>query len=303
MKKYSTACYFLLALWALLPLEARPRFDERGNPLSSDSAASTPSTSSGESQAQSAFGERPQTKPKDSTTPAVVNSAENSEEEKLARQALRNPLTQVYFESAQLYLRSGRLEKALENLRRAQESGEDNFAREARLQWYYLRARRGEANLASEAEALDEVQRAAVLLRIADGYDTCAREMIQKTDCLAEAERVYAFLAELAPAATEGKLAALRLAQLLLDQNRQEAALSHLKRLLASAEQNTASSRQIPYDRAWFFLGNLYERPWYHRDTHKAFLAYQQVLKYPESPYHRQAKDRLHWLRRFALGK
>lgn len=303
MKKHSATGYLLLALWALLPLEARPRFDERGNPLSSDSAASTPSTSSGESQAQSAFGERPQTKPKDSTTPAVVNSAENSEEEKLARQALRNPLTQVYFESAQLYLRSGRLEKALENLRRAQESGEDNFAREARLQSYYLRARRGDANLASEAESLDEAQRSAVLLRIADGYYTCAREIKQKPDCHAEAERIYAFLAEFAPAAIEGKLATFRLAQLLLEQDQQEAALVHLHRLLAGTEQSVATSRQIPYDRAWFILGTLYERPWYHRDAHKASLAYQQVLKYPESPYHRQAKDRLHWLRRFALGK
>lgn len=297
MNRFSITCGLFAALLTLLPIAARPRFDERGNPIAFEALPkATADTGNNTATPKAAI------PPKgDSAAPISTPTAEE-DEEKSVRQALRNPLTQVYFENAQLYLRSGRLEKALENLRRAQELGEDHFAREARLQSYYLRARRGDANLAAEAEALDEAQRPPALLRIADGYYTCARET-QKPDCLNEAERIYAFLSEFAPAATEGKLSALRLAQLLLEQDRQEAAFHHLNRLLSDEGKNAGRAGQIPYDRAWFLLGTLYERPWYYRDAHKASLAYRQVLQYPESPYHQQAKERLQWLNRFGLGK
>ena len=60
--------------------------------------------------------------------------------------------------------------------------------------------------------------------------------------------------------------------------------------------------RELPLDRAWYHLGQLYEKPWYHRDTHKASAAYRQVLKYTGSPYQRSARERLVYLERFGTG-
>jgi tetratricopeptide (TPR) repeat protein len=282
---------------------ARKRYDERGNPLAQESKTQA---AAGEEN-RTAADAMPQQATLDKAEPAALNAASatpeaaNAEDEAAQRQVL-NPLTKVYLENAQMYLRSARVDKALEFLRRSQEAGEDNYSREARLQSLYLRARRGDTGLATEAEGLDEAVKSAALLRAADGYDACAREAKQKPECLPEAERIYALLAELAPGTTDGKLAALRLAQLLLDQGRLEAALPHLTRLLADEQKSGSSVRAVPYDRAWFALASLYEKPWYHRDTHKARLAYLQVLRYPESPYHKQAKERIRWLERFGTG-
>ncbi|GAB4441072.1 MAG: hypothetical protein OHK0011_23540 [Turneriella sp.] len=284
-------------------VEARKRYDERGNPLAD---AEKTEGQAGEER-KGAVGSKPQpaataAAEASPATPASGNAEPASAEEEGVEKQARNPLTKVYLENAQMYLRSDRMEKALEFLRRSQEAGEDNYSREARLQAFWLRARRGDTGLASEADGLDETLRLSALLRVADGYDACSRELKQKPECLAEAERVYAFLAALDPGAAEGKLAAFRLAQMLIDQNRPEAALPHLTRLLSDEPKSDKSVRTVPYDRAWYSLGRLYERPWYHRDTHKARMAYQQVLRYPDSPYHRQAKERIQWLERFGTG-
>ncbi len=297
----------ILAVFAFLLVadtaEARKRYDERGNPLSEGAAlgqqtsgvTSLPATD--HPVASAGLAEK-------SAADAASSAAEpaSTAEEETAQQQVRNPLTKVYLENAQLYLRSNRIDKALEFLRRSQEAGEDNYSREARLQSYWLRARRGDTGLAAEAESLDEAIRLVASLRVADGYYACARELKQKAECLAEAERLYAYIAELAPASQEGRLAAFRLGQLLLDQGRLEAALPQLTRLLADEPKTPARKYEVPFDRAWFALGSLYERPWYHRDTHKARLAYQQVLKYPDSPYRSQAKERIRYLERFGTG-
>lgn len=296
----------LVAVFASLCIagaaDARKRYDERGNPLTDVVAEPQGSVEKG-STANDPLKEAavsPAELPAADASSAGTENA-GAEEENREKQ-VRNPLTKVYLENAQLYLRSDRNDKALELLRRSQEAGEDNYSREARLQGYWLRARRGDTGLATEAENLDESLKLTALLRVADGYYACARDAKPKGECLAEAERVYAMLAELAPGAAEGKLAAFRLTQLLLDQGRLEAALPHLTRLLADEQKTGSRQRAVPYDRAWYSLGNLYERPWYHRDTHKARLAYQQVLRYPDSPYHKQAKERIHWLERFGTG-
>jgi tetratricopeptide (TPR) repeat protein len=282
---------------------ARKRYDERGNMLADESKTQV---STGEDNRTTAD-PMPQQATPDKVEPADLSAestnpeAANAEEDATQKQVM-NPLTKVYLENAQMYLRSARVDKALEFLRRSQEAGEDSYSREARLQSLYLRARRGDTGLAAEAESLDEAVKSAALLRVADGYDACAREAKPKPECLTEAERIYALLAELAPGSAEGKIAAFRLAQLLLDQGRFEAALPHLTRLLADTQKPGSSVRAVPYDRAWFALASLYERPGYHRDTHKARLAYLQVLRYPESPYHQQAKERIRWLERFGTG-
>jgi len=297
-----TPAALLLCMLLAGAARARTRSDERGNPVA-DSAA--------ESAIHSDANGKPASAPKDAELPeasqspasqAQTNDEAGKSDEETVQQQARHPLTRVYYENAQLYLRSGRTEKALEFLRRSQEAGEDSYSREARLQAYWLRARRGDTGLAVEAENLDESLKPAALLRVADGYYTCSREVKSKPDCLAEAERVYALLAELAPTAAEGKLSAFRLAQLLLEQERLEAALPHLTRLLADEQKQGKKTPAIPYDRAWYALGSLYERPWYHRDVHKARQAYQQVLRYPESPYQRQARERIGWLTRFGTG-
>lgn len=280
---------------------ASKRYDERGNPLAESAAESAIRSDTDGKPASTPKGAEVAGAGQAPARPAPTDNEAGKSDEETQQQA-RNPLTRVYYENAQLYLRSGRTEKALEFLRRSQEAGEDNYSREARLQAYWLKARRGDTGLAVEAENIDESLKPAALLRVADGYYTCSREAKPKPDCLAEAERVYALLAELAPATPEGKLSAFRLSQLLLDQGRLEAALPHLTRLLADEQKQGDKTRAVPYDRAWYALGNLYERPWYHRDTHKARQAYQQVLRYPESPYHRQARERIDWLTRFGTG-
>lgn len=166
-----------------------------------------------------------------------------------------------------------------------------------------LRARRGDQGLEAESEAVDEKLRLTALLRIADGYYACAREMNKKTECLNEAERIYALVGESAPRSAEGRLARLRLGMLLVDNGRAEAALPILTTTLLM-EQNAplTSGSEIPFDRAFFNLAQLYERPWYHQDVHKARAAYRQVLKYKGSPYHKAAQERIAQLERFGTG-
>lgn len=288
--------WVVIALVGLGAADMRPRYDERGNPVSSVETGGQTGGGAGAAEAgQNVAGQAV-------VAPNAAGIAPSKADDEEGGRQSRSPLTKVYLENAQLYLRSDRIDKALEFLRRSQEAGEDGYAREARLQAYWLRARRGDAGLTAEAENLDEAQKLSALLRVADGYSACAREAKPKVECLPEAERVYALLAELAPTAQEGKLAALRLAQLLLEQGRPEAALPLLTRVVADEQKSGNRARVEPYDRAWFSLGNLYERPWYHRDTHKARLAYQQVLRYPDSPYHSQAKERIALLERFGTG-
>jgi tetratricopeptide (TPR) repeat protein len=288
-------------------VHARKSYDERGNPLAESAAQSKPIGAQGVT-GQTSIPENAAGTSKSSPSEVAYpqkeaqnKEAENQADEDAEKQ-VQNPLTKVYLENAQLYLRSGRVDKALEFLRRSFEAGEDSYAREARLQSYYLRARRGDTGLASEIEGVDETLRLTASLRVADGYYACAREQKQKPECLSEAERLYAYLAELTPSSAEGRLAAFRLGQLMLEEGRFEAALPHLIRLLANEPKTPARAKELPFDRAWFMLASLYEHPGYHRDTHKARFAYQQVLKYPGSPYHKQAKERILWLERFGTG-
>lgn len=295
---------FLFLALSTLVFSAKRKVDERGNVISSESAAPSASTAGGlpvpvPVPVVAESGATPEEKPA-----APTAEASGDEEEALARANLRNPLTKVYFENAQLYLRSERSDKALEFLRKSIEAGEDEFSREAKLQALFLRGRRGDANLEAEADGFDDKLKSTALMRIADGYYACSRELTKKPECGAEAERIYAYVGELAPRSSDGKLARIRLGLLLVDAGRYEAALPHLTATLMNEEsaKSGETMRQIPWDRAWFNLGQLYERPWYHRDTHKAHTAYKQLLKYPQSPYHRAARDRLAHLERFGLG-
>jgi predicted negative regulator of RcsB-dependent stress response len=104
-----------------------------------------------------------------------------------------------------------------------------------------------------------------------------------------------AYIGELEPGSAEGNLARLRLASLLMDQGRPEAALPHLTRAVMSG-----GGQGI--DRAWYQLGQLYERPWYHRDTRKAAAAYKRVLQYSHSPYLHAAQERIRLIERFGTG-
>lgn len=303
------------------------RFDERGNLLpeagkgtdipaapatTTAPAASSPVTSPAKAEPTAA----PEAAPAAPAPPAAPgvdptaapqanDAAEAAREEAEALAQQKNPLTKVYLENAQMYLRSNRNDKALEFLKKSQEAGDDSFSREARLTALWLRARKGDAGLEGEAEGMDEKLRVQALLRIADGYHACAKEVLKKNDCLADAERIYAFIGELQPRSPEGKLARLRLGLLLVDAGRFEAALPHLTRTLMAEGtdfKTGAALREIPLDRAWYNLGQLYERPWYHRDTHKAQAAYKQVLKYPGTPYAKAASERLSHLERFGTG-
>lgn len=296
------SCFLLFALAFLNAASAGKRYDERGNVITESGKTDevTQVQQPANSAAAGAAAENPPEKNEAAGVAVAPPPGETVADEPEQQQA--NPLTRVYLENAQLYLRSERTDKALEMLRKAQEAGEDSYAAEARLTSLYLRARRGDAGLLAEAESLDEKQRATALLRIADGYYTCNRENSKKTECLNDAEKTYALLSGLSPASTEGKLAAIRLATLLLDQGRNEAALPHLTRVLALEKAGKNSGRAVPFDRAWFALGKVYESPWYNRDTRKARLAYEQVLRYNESPYRRAAKERIEWLERFATG-
>lgn len=329
----------LTGLSAAVSAAPRRRFDERGNPIEkSDKAAenktpaaaaipSKPSVLAPASATTMPAPSSPAT-PLDATgqaggrakgslpsTEGTAAAAETAAAEEAAEaQKQKTPLTKVYLENAQLYLRSARIDKALEFLRKSQEAGDDAFSQEARLQSLFLRSRRGDQGLEAEAEGFDEKLKLQALLRIADGYYACAREQAvaqrgnlggqpQRTDCMGEAERLYAFTGELAPRSVEGRLARLRLGLLLMDTGRHEAALPHLTQtLLAELASPLNAAGDIPFDRAYFRLGQLYERPWYHQDVHKARQAYKQVLKYKRSPYLAQARERIAALERFGTG-
>lgn len=300
----------LLLIVIALPLSAagKKKYDERGNPITETKETSAAPVASTERAAQPA--NAPAESDRNAKTneaaakpvnPAVDNSQALEEAQAAAQQ--RAPLTKVYLENAQLYLRSARTDKALEFFKKSQEAGEDSYSREARLMALGLRARRGDQGLEAEAEGVDEKLRLTALLRIADGYYACAREILKKPECLNEAERMYALVGETAPRSAEGRLARLRLGLLLVDNGRFEAALPHLTTTLLM-EQNSPLSTggEIPFDRAFYNLAQLYERPWYHQDVHKARAAYRQVLKYKGSPYHAAAQERIAQLERFGTG-
>lgn len=295
----------LLVIWIISPLwSAKRKYDERGNIIQateSSPANATPATIGPGKEEKAAI-------------PAVTEGAQEvaspGEDNAAAEEAAqianqRNPLTQVYLENAQMHLRSGLTEKALEYLKKSAEAGEDGFSREAKLLALWLKARRGDAGLETEAESLDEKSRSNALLRIADGYAACAREQQKKPECTSEAERIYAYVGELAPRSTEGRLARVRLGLLLLDAGKLEAALPQLTKTLLSETNDPKTgkaAKELPLDRAYYSLGQLYERPWYHRDTHKAVVAYKQVLKYAGSPYQRAARERIAYLEKFGTG-
>jgi tetratricopeptide (TPR) repeat protein len=317
----SAFCCILFASILLPVTAAKRRFDERGNILPETAGKDVPAGASVTPNAPATSSAATEKAPAESATapvesgaaaaPATANpaatsdAAEAAREEAAALAAQKHPQTKVYLENAQLYLWSNRLDKALEFLKKSQEAGEDEYSREARLIALGLRARRGDAGLEGEAEGADEKLRVQALLRIADGYHACAKEILKKNECLNDAERIYAYISELQPRSMEGKLARLRLGLLLLDTGRHEAALPHLTRTLMAEGTDLKTGqalRELPLDRAWFNLGQLYERPWYHRDTHKAQAAYKQVLKYSGSPYQQAARERLASLERFGVG-
>lgn len=300
--------FFLVLIASPLIAVGKKKYDERGNPVTENkenttvpAAGSEPATQPANTPAQSDGN----TKPNEAAVKPVNPPADNTQalEEAQAATQQRVPLTKVYLENAQLYLRSARTDKALEFFKKSQEAGEDAFSREARLMALGLRARRGDQGLESEAEGVDEKLRLTALLRIADGYYACARELNKKPECLNEAERIYALVGETAPRSAEGRLARLRLGLLLVDNGRLEAALPHLTTTLLTEQASPLTTgNEIPFDRAFFNLAQLYERPWYHQDVHKARAAYRQVLKYKGSPYHAAAQERIAQLERFGTG-
>jgi len=286
---------------------AKKKYDEHGNIVANDTkegGVTTPATQATETAISTEVNSPavPTTQPSAQRV-APTAAPEANDEEAQAAAAARPPWTQVYLENARLYLRSNRVDKALEYFKKSQESGEDAFSQDARLESLFVRARRGDPNLESATEGFDETLRSRALLTVADGYSACSREVVKKNDCGGETERLYAYLSELAPRSVEGRLARLRLGLMLVDAGRYEAALPHLVRTL-SGEVNAAQalSREVPLDRAWYNLGQLYERPWYHRDAYKAQQAYAQVLKFDQSPYRSAARERLQYLKRFATG-
>ncbi len=300
----------LLILFTAAAHAKGKRYDERGNLLSPDAAPvqAAPSenrptvTAPGEGAAQ----EMPSGPSGAAPAPAAesANATEAADEETEARRQQKHPLSKVYLENGEMYLRSNRPDKAVEHFKKSQESGEDVYSREARLKGLWLRARRGEANLEAEAEGFDEKLRIQALLSVADGYQACAREQLKKPDCLRDAERLLAYAGELQPGSESGKLARLRLGLLLLETGRHEAALPHLAQTLLyeNAPAKPGDAGKLPLDRAYYMLGQLYERSWYHKDAHKAQVAYRQVLKFPGSPYEGVARERLAYLERFSTG-
>lgn len=296
---------FLALAWAPL-FPAKKKYDERGNVIqvpASVEASAAPAAlapvAAGEEKPPLAAGSGTDRE----TQPATADGAAAEEAQALANQ--RNPLTQVYLENAQMHLRAERTDKALEYLKKSVEAGEDVYSREAKLTSLWLRARRGDSGLEAESESLDEKSKSGALLRMADGYAACAKEQVKRTECASEAERIYAYLGELTPRSPEGRLARVRLGFLLLDAGKAEAALPHLSKTLLDEGNDARTGRQLrdlPLDRAYYSLGQLYERPWYHRDTHKAAAAYKQVLKYGGSPYHRMARERIAYLEKYGTG-
>ena len=175
----------LLLIVIALPLAAagKKKYDERGNPISEAKETTAAPVAVTEQAAQPANASVPSDETAKATetaakpiNPAVDNSQALEEAQAAAQQ--RAPLTKVYLENAQMYLRSSRTDKALEFLKKSQEAGEDSYSREARLMALGLRARRGDQGLESEAEGVDEKLRLTALLRIADGYYACARELV-----------------------------------------------------------------------------------------------------------------------------
>lgn len=306
MTIFSRLILFSLCLVLPAALFARgKKYDERGNPIAADAA--TPDTAVPAKVAappapftnSNSAAPSPATQP--DALPAQQAASDEVNEEAEAARSLKNPPTKAYLENAELYHRSNRTDRALENLKKSQEAGEDDFSREAKLKALSLRARRGEAGLEGEAEGFDDKLKLLAYLAIADGYQTCAREQTKKNDCLRDAERIYAYVGELQPRSREGILSRLRLGLLLMETGRHEAALPHLTRTLMQ-DGNQAQAYELPLDRAYFMLGQLYERPWYHKDGHKAEVAYRQVLKFAGSPYQAAAKERLQHLTRFSTG-
>lgn len=327
MEKFS---FLFLLLFSLPLMAAGKKYDERGNPITDAKTSATTTSPAAETEqaaqpVKEAVPGDSAAKPNENAAKPVNPATENPQalEEAQAAAQQRAPLTKVYLENAQMYLRSARTDRALEFFKKSQEAGEDTFSREARLMSLGLRARRGDQGLESEAEGVDGKLRLMALLRIADGYYACAREISQvqggtgvdrsqggdpggrlkKPECLNEAERLYALVGENAPRSAEGRLARLRLGMLLVDNGRPEAALPILTTTLLM-EQNSplTTGSEIPFDRAFFNLAQLYERPWYHQDVHKARAAYRQVLKYKGSPYHGAARERITQLERFGTG-
>lgn len=300
----------LFALCVVMPagLFARgKKYDERGNLITAEAPSAEAGAALPANAAPAANSEgnltpvAPAPATPADTIPAEQAASDEKNEEAEAARSVKNAPTKVYLENAELYQRSNRTDRSLENLKKSQEAGEDGFSREAKLKALSLRARRGEAGLEGEAEAFDDKLKLQAYLAIADGYQTCAREQTKKNDCMRDAERMYAYVGELQPRSREGVLARLRLGLLLIETGRHEAALPHLTRTLMH-ENSQAEGLELPLDRAYFMLGQLYERPWYHKDGHKAEVAYRQVLKFAGSPYHAAAKERLHHLGRFSTG-
>jgi tetratricopeptide (TPR) repeat protein len=313
MKIHRVAVTGALLFAHLSVLAAAPRYDERGNIVKPTETKAegfgtgTNTTSELGSDLQPSLAS-PALDGSGRVNPQVAPVVESpqSPQADAAEVPLAQPLTKVYLENAHMFRRSGRLDKALEYLGKSVEAGEDEFSQEARLMSIWLRARRGDRGLTATLESVDEKIRNIAMLRAADGYSACARDHGEKkAECAVEAERLYAFLGELAPRSSEGRLARIRLGLFLLDTGRHEAALPHLTQTLLRHGTNLADgklSTEIPLDRAYFNLGQLYERPWYYRDAHKAVAAYKQVLKFSGSPYEKAARERIAYLRRFGTG-
>ncbi|MBV6494256.1 MAG: hypothetical protein LDLANPLL_02287 [Turneriella sp.] len=285
---------FIISAIFIFPLAAKEKivFDERGNIVKDAKGIEEKGIPSPQKNSST-----PSVNPAESAPPKNENTP--TDEEQAALSAQKRPLTKVYLENARLYLRSRDLNKALDFLKKSQEAGEDEFSREARLTSLYLRARRGDKNLDTEAETQEEASKAEALLRIADGYSACARITTVKNSCAEDAVRLYAYLGEWTPNSKEGVLSRLRLAAGLIEKGDFSSALPILTRTLLDEPQ---VGGEIPYDRAWFNLGELYEKPWLNHDAHKARTAYQQVLRYKESPYRQKALERIRYLERFGVG-
>jgi hypothetical protein len=170
----------MILVWA--PLRAVPKkYDERGNliaaPETTDAGTALSPVNAATAAQPASAAPQPAAGSGNAVAQPPVNPPEESSEE--AGAALqKSPLTKVYLENAQMYQRSHRFDKALEFLKKAQEAGQDSYGREARLQELYLRARRGEFALEGDSSDIK------ALLRLADGYHTCSRELPKKQECL-----------------------------------------------------------------------------------------------------------------------
>ena len=277
-------------------LSARPRVDERGNPITEVIKNEKVNPSQKASSLQDVNAAKA-----DGLTPNDKNPPQT--EAKPANEEIvitKNPLTKVYLEQAKLHLDSDRETKGRELLRKSIESGDDTYSREARLRLVYLQAAAGEVNVLSEIEGVDEKLRSQAMLRAADGFQSCAHNFPAKKECSEKAEEAYSHLANLENNSPETALAKMRLAFLLLVEHREEAALPHLISALESAQNlGQATATTIPWDRAWFQLGELYLKPGTLRDPYKARIAFKQVLKVSGSPYAQIARQKLALIDRY----